>query len=261
MPGGKTAVFRRLAALAAVLVLALILAACGTGPVRRTDTGSTASSPPSGKSYVINGQRYYILASAHGYAEEGEASWYGGKFHGRKTASGERYNMYDYTAAHKTLPLGTWVKVTNLANHRDVTLRVNDRGPFVRGRIIDLSYTGARELGMTDAGTAPVRVEALGTPEKRTVDGEVTTVLVQPTDYSRGDFAVQVGSFQDKDNARRLAVQMKQQYGAASIQTFDRGDAVFYRVHVGRPRTLSQAAELQDKLESRGFEDCFVVAR
>lgn len=114
-----------------------------------------------GKPYRINGVTYYPLQSSEGYRRKGIASWYGSDFHGKKTANGEIYNMYAMTAAHPTLPLPTWVRVTNLENGRNILVRVNDRGPFLRGRLIDLSYTAASKLGMAEQGTAPVLVEAL----------------------------------------------------------------------------------------------------
>ena len=112
-------------------------------------------------SYDIFGQRYHVRPSSAGYHETGVASWYGPNFHGRPTSNGETYNMYGMTAAHTTLPLPTWVAVTNLANDRRVVVRVNDRGPFVNGRIIDLSYTAALALDMVQDGVVPVHVEAL----------------------------------------------------------------------------------------------------
>jgi rare lipoprotein A len=115
----------------------------------------------SGKSYVINGKRYYLLATADGYKEKGLASWYGEPFHGRKTASGEVYDMNKYSAAHKTLPLQTWVEVKNLKTRKSMYLRVNDRGPFIDGRIIDLSRAAAIELGVHKPGLAPVVVTAV----------------------------------------------------------------------------------------------------
>ncbi|MEW6263604.1 MAG: septal ring lytic transglycosylase RlpA family protein [Thermodesulfobacteriota bacterium] len=248
-------------AVALLAVLNIILAGCGTSRPTPSRPRPEATYPRSGKSYVINGQRYYILASAKGYSEEGDASWYGRDFHGRKTSSGERYNMYDLTAAHKTLPLNTWVKVINLENHRDVTVRINDRGPFVRGRIIDLSFTGARELGMAEAGTAQVRIEALGTAEERIVNGRPTTVLVQPDNYTEGRFAIQVGSFKNQENARNLMEKLGRVFGPVNIVAFDRGDAVFYRVQVADEPNLERARDLQTRLESHGFRDCFVVAR
>jgi len=114
-----------------------------------------------GNPYTIMGQRYYPLKSSEGYVNEGVASWYGSDFHGKLTANGETYNMYDMTAAHTTLPIPTFVRVTNLGNNRAIIVRVNDRGPFVKNREIDLSYRAAVELGMHEQGTANVLVEAL----------------------------------------------------------------------------------------------------
>jgi rare lipoprotein A len=113
------------------------------------------------KSYVVFGKRYYTKASARGHVEKGLASWYGKKFHGRRTSSGERYNMYAMTAAHKSLPLPTYAEVTNLDNGRSVVVKVNDRGPFHRGRVIDLSYAAARKLGVVRRGTAMVEVRSI----------------------------------------------------------------------------------------------------
>ncbi len=125
------------------------LAGCGFLPGR------------SGKSYVIKGKRYHILASADGYKARGLASWYGEPFHGRKTASGEVYDMHKISAAHKTLPLHSWVEVKNLENNKTLVTRINDRGPFVKGRIIDLSRAAAAEMGILKAGVAKVAVKAI----------------------------------------------------------------------------------------------------
>lgn len=127
-----------------------------------------------GNPYVIEGKRYYPIASSEGYKAKGIASWYGKDFHGKKTANGERYDMFAMTAAHPTLPLPTYVRVTNLENGLSVMLRVNDRGPFKRGRLIDLSYKAASLLGMAKQGTAPVLVEAMptdGSPLRRATWG------------------------------------------------------------------------------------------
>jgi len=129
------------------------------------------------KSYVVFGRRYYTKASSKGYVERGLASWYGKKFHGRKTSNGERYNMYAMTAAHKSLPLPTYVRVTNLTNRRSTVVRVNDRGPFHGKRIIDLSYSAARKLGMAAKGVAMVEVRAIdpGNPKSDQQHGFFTT--------------------------------------------------------------------------------------
>jgi len=247
-------------------VVSLLLAACAPAKIKvpprvLTPPPSAKKYPLSGKSYLINDKRYHVLASAEGYAEEGEASWYGWDFHGKKTASGEPYNMNDLTAAHKILPLNTWVKVTNLINQREVTVKVNDRGPFVRERIIDLSYAGAKALGMVDPGTAPVRVEVLGAAEEKDIAGVRTAVLVPAANYREGRFAVQVGSFQDPANSEALAARLRREFGVVTIEEFDRGDAMFYRVRVSEVKSLGRAMELQAQLEEKGYRDCFVVAR
>jgi len=118
------------------------------------------------ETYEIDGITYRVLETSDGYREEGVASWYGDFFHGRRTSSGDTYDMYKMTAAHKTLPLPTYVKVTNMENGLSVVLRINDRGPFVRGRIIDLSYVAAQKLKIVEKGTAAVEVEALHPPAR-----------------------------------------------------------------------------------------------
>ena len=144
--------FCRITALA---VLSFSLAGCGL-----MDYGGGGSGTRGTKTYTVRGKTYRPYLSADGYREDGVASWYGRDFHGKTTANGERYNMYAMTAAHKLLPLGTKVRVTHLRNGKSIVVRVNDRGPFVGDRIIDLSYASAKELGMIGTGTARVRVEA-----------------------------------------------------------------------------------------------------
>ena len=137
----------------------------GSGIPSAAEPGTRRSD--AGRTYEVFGREYRVLDSAEGYVEEGMASWYGEKFHGRPTASGERYDMHGLSAAHRTLPLHTWVEVTNLENGRALVIRVNDRGPFARTgeRILDLSYGAARELDVVAAGTARVRVRALSAGE------------------------------------------------------------------------------------------------
>ena len=131
--------------------------------IPRAEFKSRSGNP---ESYVIEGVTYRVMDTSDGYQEEGIASWYGGYFHGRRTSSGDVYDMYLMTAAHKSLPLPTYVRVTNLANRRSVVLRVNDRGPFVEDRIIDLSFAAAMKLGMAEQGTAEVEVVALDPPAR-----------------------------------------------------------------------------------------------
>ena len=176
--------------------------------------------------------------------EEGLASWYGHPYHGRQTASGEVYDMYKISAAHRTLPFNTRVRVHNLKNGAEVDVRINDRGPFVDGRIIDLSYAAAQIIHME--GIAPVRLEILG-------------LDVDPEQLP-GVFAVQVGAFRDRSNAERLKDTISRQYGPVSIQEFDRGDYLFYRVRVGQERTEAAARDLARDLREAGLAaETFVV--
>lgn len=261
MHGPRAACCLRLLTLTILLLLLTGLTGCGALRSRWPGSEESDRYPLSGKSYVINGKRYYLLASAEGYAEKGEASWYGRDFHGRKTANGEVYDMHDLTAAHKTLPFNTWVKVTNLSNRREVQVRINDRGPFAYNRIIDLSHSAAGKLNMVGPGTAPVLVEALGTTEEREIDGRVEQILVQPKSYREGRFTIQVGSFREAKNAEKLAARLRRDYGVARVESFDRGDAVFHRVQVGDLHNLNDADDLQRRLDRQGYRDSFVVAR
>ena len=176
--------------------------------------------------------------------EEGIASWYGHPYHGRQTANGETYDMYKISAAHRTLPFNTRVRVHDLQNGREVEVRINDRGPFVAGRIIDLSYAAAQVMHMD--GIAPVRLEILG--------------LNTDPELLPGTFAVQVGAFTDRNNAERLKATISRQYGPVAIQEFDRGDYLFYRVRVGQETTEAAAFDLARKLRDAGLAtETFVV--
>ena len=146
--------------------------------------------------YTVHGKTYYPTRVSVGDSFSGVASWYGEDFHGKKTSNGEYYNMYDLTAAHKTLPMNTIVKVTNLNNMRSLVVRVNDRGPFVKSRIIDLSYTAAHRLGVVGKGTAPVRLEILG------FGGIVTTDTQGQKSVEGGGFLVQIGAFRRYEGAK-----------------------------------------------------------
>ncbi len=152
------------------LLLCLGLSACGGGRVRQLDPDNIADAVPDDEplsaygnpdSYVVDGKRYYTLRTAQGFAERGIASWYGNPFHGQRTSSGETYDMYRMTAAHKQLPLPTYVQVRNLDNGRTATVKINDRGPFKDNRVIDLSYAAALKLGVVAKGTAFVEIRAL----------------------------------------------------------------------------------------------------
>lgn len=212
------------------------------------------------KSYEVNGERYYPLPHAEGFTESGTASWYGPQFHGRRTSSGEAFDMYRITAAHKTLPLRTLVKVTNLSNGKHIILPVNDRGPFVKGRIIDLSYAAAREIDMIGPGVTEVTVEALGKEVARIQGKDGTMALVQSQDFQLGDFTVQVGSFENPENARRLADRLKVVYKEVNISIYvDGKNRTLHRVHVSLSRTLDEARAAERRLEEMGFKDAFVL--
>ena len=244
---------------ALVAGLLLLTAGCG-GPTYTTrviETPATRELKGYEKPYIVNGQRYDPLRSHEGFAQEGVASWYGADFHGKKTSNGETYDMYAMTAAHKTLPLGVYVRVTNTANGKQATVRVNDRGPFVKGRIIDLSYAAAKALGVVGPGTAPVHIEALGYQETGT-PGQV--VYRQPVSYDAGHFAVQVGAFTVAANADRLAAQLRDRYGAASIQQGYVGGRLFYRVRAGDYTSLEAAEAAKVQFERGGYPNSFVVA-
>lgn len=210
--------------------------------------------------YKVLGRWYQPLLSADGFQQKGIASWYGPAFHGRPTSTGERYNMYDVTAAHKTLPLNTWVRVYNLENRRYLDLRINDRGPFVPGRVIDLSYGAALRLGIAGDGLAPVKVVALGAPAQKTAPGQKPRAYV-PVDYIHGNFTFQVGAFKSRENAERLLRELADSYESARVKSdvAHTGDR-FHRVLVGRCRDLKEAEQYEAFLRQRGFSDPILVA-
>lgn len=241
----------------ALLLLVLVLSSCGGGHTTRViETRETRELKGWEKPYEVDGQRYDPLRDHQGFSQRGIASWYGDKFHGRKTSNGEIYDMYAMTAAHKTLPLGVYVRVTRLQNGRSIIVRVNDRGPFVAGRIIDLSYAAADKLGITDAGTAPVQVQALG--YKETDRGTIS--YRPPTSYDAGSFAVQVGAFSVRDNAYRLAARLRNSYGKADVQTALVNGRQMYRVRVGDYRSLERAEQAVLDFSGSGYPGSFVVA-
>ena len=238
--------------LARLLVLVLFLC-CAVGLSGCSLTGSGGSEPTAGgkggkrgtKPYTIRGKTYYPLISADNFREEGIASWYGKDFHGKSTANGERYDMYGMTAAHKLLPFNTKVRVTNKSNGKSIVVRINDRGPFVSNRVIDLTRTGADQLGMLGPGTAPVLIENVGS-----VPG------LKNGDIS-GKFYVQVGAFSSKANADGLVARLQGRgSGARSAHAPDVG---FWRVQVGPYPSLKHAEEAATSMSGE-FPNNFVVA-
>lgn len=214
---------------------------------------------PTFRPYKVMGKWYQPLYDAKDFVQVGKASWYGKKFHGRKTANGEIYDMYAISAAHKTLPIGTYVRVHNLLNNKKIVVRINDRGPFVRGRIIDLSYATAKKIGIVGPGTAKVKVVALGVAGESEPKTDKRRTYV-PVNYYAGNFTFQVGAFCDRQNAERFRGKLAQQYKNAHITTYDGGDAIYYRVRLGKCSSLEQAAEYEKYLNDKGFNDAFIVA-
>jgi rare lipoprotein A len=216
---------------------------------------------PTQRPYVVNGQRYYPLPDSDGFVQFGEASWYGKEFHGRPTASGERFDMYKKTAAHKTLPLGTYVKVLNLTNKKEIILRINDRGPFAKGRIIDLSYAAAKEIGLVGPGVAQVKIAALGKEVGKLKSPQGIKSVVEIEDLQRGEFTVQVGAFKNKNNALKLADRLKVIFDYVEITVHDEKEkGTIYRLRVSRSKTLTKAGKIEKKLEGMGFEEAFIVS-
>ena len=241
----------RLAPRTAVLLLGFVAAGCAS---RRT-APSTSYPPPAQpsaapESTADSAKRNTSVpppAAKHGkippapapvgYTEEGSASWYGNPFHGRRASNGEVYDMYKLTAAHRTLPFETMVRVTNLNNGKSTTVRITDRGPFVGNRIIDLSLAAAREIESVGPGVVPVRIEVLGN-----------------VDVTAGFFTVQVGAFKDRGNAERLRDRLALSYTPIFIQQYDSPEGIFYRLRVGKVSGEDAANELAEQLRSKeGF--------
>ncbi len=173
------------------------------------------------------------------------ASWYGAEFQGRPTASGERFDMYRLTCAHRELPFGTVLQVTNTLNEKTVKCVVNDRGPFVPGRDLDLSYAAAKEIGLVASGTAPIKIVSLGRES-----GYVREVKYSP---SGGPYTVQVGAFKDKDNALRLKSGLELKYQNVYIIEATVDKVTFYRVRIGKFRSRKEAFSLGEVLGEEGY--------
>jgi len=224
--------------IAALLLFALLFSATASNSLPRTQIP-----------YIINNKHYYPIPSAAGFNQQGIASWYGKDFHGQRTSNGEMYNMYALTAAHKTLPMDTMVLVKNLHNNKTIVVRINDRGPFVQGRIIDLSYTAAERLELIGHGTAKVAVTALTENE-----------LTYP-DLSSGEFYVQIGAFAEKINAIKLQRRFTDAGHTTVIQKCYEPQAILYRVQVYAGKTLDNAEQAEKALLGSGYTGSFIIAR
>lgn len=236
--------------------------ACASVEPERTPVAASAPvvvNPPRSQrgnpqEYEVMGRRYRVMATGDGYRDTGVASWYGREFHGRPTSSGERYDMFALTAAHKTLPIPMWVEVTNQRNGKSVIVKVNDRGPFVDDRIIDLSYAAALELDMIQAGTAPVFVRALGAP--------ATIPLPRVAQVDTDDRVVfaQVGAFSDQSNAERMMQQLRRSgFDNAGIESDSLGSDVVHRVRIGPLDGDSVFASVRERLLELGFDSAQMI--
>lgn len=202
--------------------------------------------------YTVMGKRYYPTMVSMGDSFSGMASWYGPNFHGKLTSNGERYNMYAMTAAHKTLPMNTMLRVTNLKNGKVIVVRINDRGPFVKERIIDLSKEGARRVDMIRDGTAPVRIDVIG------FNGVVGKQKGAVQSVVMGNYAIQIGAFKSKDGAYRYAKRYRDRGGrySSKVTTSRKDGVLLYRVLLTGFRSENEA---RDYKESDGISGSFIV--
>ncbi len=262
-----------------------LLTACGTvsnkdsAPKRAPDVSHIPNAVPKAEPlsrygnpahYEVFGKRYYTMKTSQGYHERGIASWYGTKFHGKRTSSGEPYDMYAMTAAHKTLPLPTYVEVTNVNNGRKVIVKVNDRGPFHGNRIIDLSYSAAKKLDIISKGTGMVEVRAI-TPGY--VPTDITTqpsraptsnipVVNSSADTNKNvtELYLQVGAFGSLARAEQVKLQVQKKLGdEALIVPLVRPQGSLYRVRIGPLTTVEYGDSLSNRLVDLGFNDAHIV--
>lgn len=238
--------------------------------------------PATQRPYVIKGITYYPIPSSVGYVEQGIASWYGHPFHGRKTANGETYNMHADTAAHKTLPMNTMLLVRNLDNGRSTVVRINDRGPFVQDRIIDLSYAKAQEVGLVGNGLAKVEIVALASQQQLMESEQPVVATVAPSkpvegpkakiavpkappppipDFDKGNFYVQVGAFVKVENARLLAKAFAKRGRDVIIQQYPAAGMNLYRVMIFASNSLTKAKVYERELKEEGFRYALLLAR
>lgn len=251
------------------LLISLTLGACTFGvPIgdRSEKQASAATSTKKSKrgnpsSYVVFGKRYHVLDSSEGFVQRGIASWYGIKFHGRKTSSGETYNMHEMTAAHKTLPIPVYVHVKNLDNGRSAVVRVNDRGPFIHGRIIDLSYAAAKKLGVKGPGTANVEIRVVNKGQTRPTSVVRTIPLTDEVEKD-APLYIQMGSFASQMNASNLVQNLHAaNETSARISKLKTSNGLFYRVRVGPLFDIDEANAIVERLKVKGFQTARIVVQ
>lgn len=256
-------------------IVVVLLAACTSSPESVGSTDSAAdpvpfAEPPSRLGnpmvYTVFGEEYRVVGSSEGYREHGLASWYGSQFHGKPTSSGVPYDMYAQTAAHKTLPIPTFVRVTRVDNGRSIIVRVNDRGPFVADRIIDLSYAAARKLGMTEEGLTPVEVKALPPYQYLAWHAHSAIQNAQPLSASasatpasspRREQFLQVGAFSQRQAAEHLRRRLSARLGSG-VEIANSTDAL-YRVRIGPLRGPEDVDRLRLALVEFGIDSIYLT--
>ncbi len=213
--------------------------------------------------YVVYGVNYQPLRSSRGYRERGMASWYGKKFHGRKTSNGETYDMYRMTAAHKTLPLPSYVRVRNLNNGKSVVVRINDRGPFLHNRLIDLSYAAADRLGIVGTGTGVVEVEALTgdtPPVVAAARPALPQVISTAVAAEPPRLYLQAGAFTSRENAEALRNRLASGgFKPVHVEPADRDGRPLYRVRLGPIASVDESDRLVARIAAQGFPSPVVV--
>jgi len=259
---------------AALLSLLVMLTACGEikdGPSPNYTkkwheipdakvTSVTRSRYGNPASYEVFGKTYYVRDSAVGFQQKGIASWYGTKFHGRRTSSGEEYDMYAMTAAHKTLPIPVYVEVINHDNDRKAIVRVNDRGPFHEGRIIDLSYAAATRLGVAQTGTANVSIRVLHSESDK--KRQRSNAVVDSPRVESAKLYVQVGAFSSKDNAlSHLARLQSEGFSGVRLHTESKKGKVLYRVKIGPLPSEPVANNVVVQLKENKHKNLKIVKR
>jgi rare lipoprotein A len=210
-------------------------------------------------SYEVFGKRYYVMDSSEGFRQKGEASWYGTKFHGQRASSGETYDMYAMTAAHKTLPLPSYVEVKNLKNGRKAIVKVNDRGPFHDGRIIDLSYAAATKLGVVATGTAPVEIRVIGndTTNER---GETVVGIDEEYIDENGKLYVQIAAFSTEENALKLISELREKkFHSVRIHVDNNKGKLLYRVRIGPMPTDNVAEKVLAQLKEINLNNAKII--
>lgn len=261
--------------------MTLLLASCASGPSKLSQDGAPSykidvSKIPNAipkveprsrygnpKNYRVNGKTYHIMSSGIGYKERGIASWYGTKFHGQYTSSREPYNMLAMTAAHKTLPIPAYVRVTNLENDRQIIVKVNDRGPFAANRLIDLSYAAAKKLGIIQKGTGLVEIETIN-PNQSNAATQYATEQVTQTKHKLNHphpiLYMQIGAFSSEANASQLASRVRRLTArAVHIKSNRSTGRVLYRVLIGPLTDVSESDELHAKLRSENLGNPITV--